>query len=116
MPMQAICQHWTISKDQLVRLRDVWSLPLRLDRKRRHRPSACDPLSRPDENEIAASEASLDLAPAVADRVTAIQALWSELIRHERQVVKPKSFSLSRIQVPDDMRGFVDDLNRDCER
>jgi hypothetical protein len=116
MPMAAICGHWTISKDQLVRLRTVWDLPLRLDRKKRHRPSGLDALLRPDGDELAASEASLDLAPLVAERVTAVQAMWSEAIRAERQVVKPTAFRLARIEVPEEMREMLDNINRDCER
>jgi hypothetical protein len=117
LPMAAICQHWTITKDQLVRLRNVWELPLRLDRRRRHKPSREERLILdPDNDELAASEASLDLAPLVAERVTAVQAMWSEAIRAERQVVKPTAFRLARIEVPEEMREMLDNINRDCER
>jgi hypothetical protein len=116
LPMAAICQHWTISKDQLIRLRVVWELPLRLDRKRRYKPSRLERMLDPDEDELAASEASLDLAPMVAERVTTIQARWTAEIRADRQVTKPTAFRLARIEVPEEMRETMDNINRDCER
>ncbi|NDG31987.1 hypothetical protein EB118_18175 [bacterium] len=61
-------------------------LPPRHDRKLRHRPQRAAP---PSAAEIAASEASLDLAPAVAARVTCVQVLWDDRTRAERHVVKP---------------------------
>lgn len=116
IPMAVICQHWTITKDQLVRLRDVWELPLRLDRKRRYKPSRLERMLDPDEDELAASEASLDLAPMVAERVTTIQARWSAEVRAERQVTKAEPFRLARVEVPEEMRETLDNINRDCER
>lgn len=116
IPMAAICQHWTITKDQLVRLRDVWELPLRLDRKRRYKPSRLERMLDPDEDELAASEASLDLAPMVAERVTTIQARWTAEVRADRQATKPEPFRLARVEVPEEMRDYMDALNADCER
>lgn len=116
LPMAMICQHWTITKDQLVRLRDVWQLPLRLDRKRRYKPSRLERMLDPDENELAASEASLDLAPMVAERATTIQARWTAEIRVERQAVKAEPFRLARVEVPEEMRELFDNLNRESER
>lgn len=108
IPMAAICQHWTITKDQLVRLRDVWELPLRLDRKRRYKPSRLERMLDPDEDELAASQASLDLAPMVAERVTCVQATWSEEVRAERQAIKPEPFRLARIETPEEMQDCED--------
>jgi len=108
IPMAVICQHWTITKDQLVRLRDVWELPLRLDRKRRYKPSRLERMLDPDADELAASEASLDLAPMVAERVTCVQATWSEEVRIERQAIKPEPFRLARIETPEEMRDCED--------
>lgn len=105
VPMSLICQHWTITKDQLVRLRDVWELPLRLDRKRRYKPSRSERMLDPDADELAASEATLDLAPMVAERVTSIQITWTNAVRLERQVVKPSPFRLARIDTPEDLQG-----------
>ena len=113
LPMGAICQHFTITVHQLVRLREVWELPPRNDRKRRYKPSRLERMLDPDEDELAASEASLDLAPMVAERVTCVQVTWSDEVRAERQVVKAEPFRLARLETPDEMRDFVDDLNRE---
>jgi hypothetical protein len=102
VPMGAICQHWTITVHQLVRLRVAWDLPPRNDRKRRYKPSRDERLLDPDPDELAASEASLDLAPMVAERVTMVQATWSPHEWHERQAVKPQPFRLARFEMPDD--------------
>jgi hypothetical protein len=103
VPMGAICQHWTITVHQLVRLRVAWNLPPRNDRKRRYKPSRDERLLDPDADEIAASEASLDLAPMVAERVTVVQASWTPADWHERQTVKPEPFRLARFEAPDDL-------------
>jgi hypothetical protein len=103
VPMGAICQHWTITVHQLVRLRVAWELPPRNDRKRRYKPSRDERLLDPDADEIAASESSLDLAPMVAERVTVVQAAWTPADWHERQTVKPEPFRLARFEAPDDL-------------
>lgn len=115
MPMVAICTHWTITKDQLVRLRDVWCLPLRLDRRRRFKPRGDEKWSEPDGDEIAASEASLDLAPQIAALVTVVQATWDDATWRERQINKPTAFSLARVELHGETRDFIDDVNRDCQ-
>jgi len=109
LPMGAICQHWTISVHQLVRLRVAWGLLPRNDRKRRYKPSRSERLLDPDENELAASEASLDLAPMVAERVTVVQASWTPHDWAERRVVKPEPFRLCRLATPDEARDLLDD-------
>jgi hypothetical protein len=109
VPMGAICQHWTITVHQLVRLRVAWNLPPRNDRKRRYKPSRDERLLDPDADELAASEASLDLAPMVAERVTVVQASWTPTEWAERRAVKPEPFRLARIELPDDAREFADD-------
>lgn len=110
VPMAVICQHWTITKDQLVRLRSVWNLPLRLDRKRRHKPSRAERMLDPDAEELAASERSLDLAPMVARRVTSVQATWTDVIRAERQCVQPTPFRLTRLDVPEELRDEAEEM------
>jgi hypothetical protein len=65
-PLGEIAQFWTCSVHQLIRLREVWGLPPRNDRKRRYKPSRLERMLDPDEAELTASEASLDLAPMVA--------------------------------------------------
>jgi hypothetical protein len=110
LPMGAICQHWTITVHQLVRLRVAWELPPRNDRKRRYKPSRDERLLDPDADELAASEASLDLAPMVAERVTVVHATWSPADWAERQAVKPEPFRLARFEAPDDLIEDEDEL------
>lgn len=109
VPMAVICQRFNITKDQLVRLRGAWNLPLRLDRKRRYKPSRAERMLDPDEEELAASEASLALAPMVARRVTCVQATWTEAIRLDRQAVQPTPFRLARIEVPGELLDEMDE-------
>jgi hypothetical protein len=109
LPMGVICQYWTVSVHQLVRLRVAWQLPPRNDRKRRYKPSRDERLLDPDADELAASEASLDLAPMVAERVTVVQAAWTPAEWAERRAVKPEPFRLARIDLPDEAREFVDE-------
>jgi hypothetical protein len=110
VPMGAICQRWTITIHQLVRLRVAWELPPRNDRKRRYKPSRDERLLDPDADELAASEASLDLAPMVAERVTVVHATWSPTDWAERQAVKPEPFRLARFEAPDDLIEDEDEL------
>ena len=109
VPMAAICQFWTVSKDQLVRLRGAWNLPLRLDRKRRYKPSRAERMLDPTPEELAASENSLALAPMVAARATCESALWTDEIRAQRQAVQPTPFRLARIEVPGELLDEVDE-------
>jgi hypothetical protein len=109
VPMGAICQHWTITVHQLVRLRVAWELPPRNDRKLRYKPSRDERLLDPDADELAASESSLDLAPMVAERVTVVQATWSPTDWAERQAVKAEPFRLARFATPDEARDLVDE-------
>jgi hypothetical protein len=109
VPMGLICQRWTITIHQLVRLRVAWELPPRNDRKRRYKPSRDERLLDPDADELAASESSLDLAPMVAERVTVVHATWSPTDWAERQAVKPEPFRLARFATPDEARDLVDE-------
>jgi hypothetical protein len=114
-PMQSICSHWTITVHQLVRLRVAWQLPPRNDCRRRYKPTRLERLLDPDASEIAASESSLDLAPLVAERVTVVQATWSLADREERKAVKDSPLRLAPIEVPEEYREMLDDLNRECQ-
>ena len=102
MPMGAICQHWTVTVHQLIRLREVWALPPRNDRKRRHKPSRDDRILDPPPAELAASENSLTLAPLVAQRATTVQATWSDETRRDRLATKQTGFSLGRVAIDSD--------------
>jgi len=104
----AICSFWSVTRDQITRLRDVLPLPLRHDRKLRYRPPASH---RPTAAEIAASEASLDLSPMVAARATNESALWTDEVRAQRQVRKPVAFRLEPVEMPEEYRDIFDDLN-----
>jgi hypothetical protein len=114
-PMQSICSHWTITVHQLVRLRVAWQLPPRNDRSLRYKPTRLERMLDPDASEIAASEASLDLAPMVAERVTVVQATWSPADREERKAVKTPPLRLAPVEVPEEYREMLDDLNRECQ-
>lgn len=116
VPMAAICQHWTVTVHQLVRLRVVWNLEPRNDRKRRYKPSRAERLLDPDPDELAASEASLDLAPMVAERVTVVHASWTLAEWDDRRAVKPEPFRLARLTTPDEARDDVDEMNRESLR
>jgi len=105
----AICSYWTITKDQLVRLRNVLPLPLRNDRRLRAKGEVG---WEPTPAEIAASEASLSLAPMVAARATCESALWTDEIRSQRQVTKPTDFRIVPIEVPEELRDIDDSFSR----
>jgi len=109
-PMAEIASHHSISKDQLIRLRIVWNLPLRLDRRRRYKPSRAERMLDPTPEELAASENSLALAPMVAARATCESALWTDEVRAQRQAVQPTPFRLSRIEVPGELLEEVEEL------
>jgi hypothetical protein len=114
-PLQSIAAYWTVSVHQLIRLRVVWELAPRNDRSRRYKPSRHERLLDLDAAELAASEGSLNLAPRVAERVTVVQATWTRADWEDRRAVKPSPLKLSPIEVPDEYREMVDDLNREGE-
>lgn len=102
----AICEFWTVTKDQLVRLRNVLPLPLRHDRRLRCRPERAE---KPTDAEIAASESSLSLAPMVAARATCVTIHWTDEVRLHRQVTKPTAFNLQPLDTPEGLRCVIDD-------
>lgn len=89
--MAAICSYWTISKDQLIRLRDVLPLPKRHDRRYRVKPAR---QRDPTTTEIL--QACLD-----------IQAGWDDATRAARAGHKPEPLQLRVVPLPEDM---VDDI------
>jgi hypothetical protein len=99
MPMRALCERWTITRDQVIRLAEVWHLPRRHDRKLRAKP-----VRQRDPTTTEIQQACL-----------AIQATWDDRTREERRVTKTRSFIVGPLKVPDDVRGFVDDLNREVQ-
>jgi hypothetical protein len=87
--MASICTYWSISRDQLIRLRDVYSLAKRHDRTKRRKGER---YTEPARAERLASEKTLSLAPAVERRAAAVRATWSDITRHARYWQKPKIF------------------------
>lgn len=106
VPIAQLCQNFTVSRDQMTRLKFVLHLPPRHDRSLRFKPSRPKP---PSPEEIAASEASLALAPAIAARVTCVHAMWTDREWSERQVTKPQAFRLSRVELTDELRDDIDE-------
>lgn len=101
----SICTHWTITRDQLIRLRDVLPLAKRHDRRLRRKPPRAP---RPDDAEILASESSLNLAPQIAERVTNTQAEWSYEVRMARRMAESSPFLLRWIEPTGVIRRFLD--------
>jgi hypothetical protein len=110
--MAAICSFWTVTRDQLIRLKHVVPLAPRHDRRLRVKPPREE---EPPPEEVEASEASLDLAPMVAARATCESALWTDEVRAARQVQKATPFRLRIVECPAEYSDMIDGLNRGCE-
>lgn len=88
MPMRALCERYTISRDQVVRLKHVWELPPRHDRRLRYKPEKTpDPTPR-----------------QIARMCLQIQATWTDDVREDRRTVKTQPVSLRRIDTTEDAR------------
>lgn len=86
MPMRALCERYTVSRDQVIRLKHHWDLPPRHDRKLRAKPKrAIDPTT---------TEIQL--------RCLEIQATWSDEVRELRRVIKTQGVILQRLELTDD--------------
>lgn len=115
LPIVRLCERYTITKDQFVRLRDVWELPHRDDRSKRYKPPREKP---PPPEEEAASQAGLSLAPTIAARAAGVQQRWDARTRELRAVIKFAGFSVPVIRLEDsglplsmkDKLGGVSDL------
>lgn len=93
MPMRSLCERWTITRDQVIRLKHVWNLPPRHDRKLRAKPvRQRDPTTT-----------------EIEQRCLSIQAGWSDDIRELRRVVKTQHVSLQRIVLDQDTRRAICD-------
>ena len=100
MPMRALCERWTISRDQVIRLAVVWELPRRHDRKLRAKP-----LRQRDPTTTEIQQACIR-----------IQATWSKDVEEERRVVKSQAFSMKRIPLDSATRSHIDvEHNGDCD-
>lgn len=99
MPMRALCDRYTITRDQVIRLKHVWSLPPRHDRRLRAKP-ARQPDPTPRE---------------IAQACREIQATWSAEVREERCVYKRAPVSLMRIEMTDEARQALEELSDGAE-
>jgi hypothetical protein len=100
MPMRALCERWTISRDQVIRLAVVWQLPRRHDRKLRAKP-----IRQRDPTTTEIQQACIR-----------IQATWSKDVEEERRVVKSQVFSMKRIPLDSATRSHIDvEYNGDCD-
>ena len=97
MPIAALCERWTITKDQVLRLRDVWNLPLRNDRRLRFKPKRSE-MRDPTPREIEQARKE-------------IQAKWDAHTRHQRTVTKPQVFEVREIETPSDLRIYLEGTN-----
>jgi len=86
IPMRALCERWTISRDQVIRLAEVWDLPRRHDRKLRARQvRQRDPTPR-----------------EIARMSKEIQATWSDDTREGRRVIKTSHVTLHRLELSEE--------------
>jgi hypothetical protein len=100
MPMRALCERWTISRDQVIRLAVVWELPRRHDRKLRAKP-----VRQRDPTTTEIQQACIR-----------IQATWSKDVEEDRRVEKSQAFSLKRIPLDSATRSHIDvEYNGDCD-
>jgi hypothetical protein len=90
IPIRSLCENFTITRDQVTRLKFVWDLPPRHDRRLRFKPiRQRDPTAR-----------------EIAQACREIQARWDAHTRHERQVTKPVSYEVREVELPPDLRTF----------
>ena len=84
--MVAICTHWTITKDQLIRLKSVVPLTPRHDRRFRFKPKRSE---------------QRDPTPAEIRAATLrIRATWDDATEQERRVVKTQFFQMRAYSLP----------------
>ena len=96
MPIAGLCVRYTITKDQVIRLRDIWRMPLRNDRRLRFKPTAeqtRDP--SPDEISRACKE---------------IQSKWDDHTREERAAFKTPSVQVKTLWMTDEANEALGEL------
>lgn len=92
MPMRALCERYTVSRDQVIRLKHHWDLPPRHDRKLRAKPKrAIDPTTT-----------------EIQTRCLEIQATWTDEVRELRRVTKTQHVMLRRIPLDSETRANVE--------
>jgi hypothetical protein len=86
-PIVQLCELYSITKDQVIRLRDVWQLPLRNDRRLRSKP-----------------ERQRDPTPAEIEAACLnIQQRWDDRTREARCVNKHQHVTVRHISVSGDI-------------
>lgn len=91
VPMRALCERWTITRDQVIRLKHVWKLPPRHDRRLRAKPERqSDPTTT-----------------QIRDACLKIQATWSDEVRELRKVTKSQPYQVRRIELASDLANEV---------
>lgn len=100
IPMRDLCQRYSVSRDQVIRLKHVWRLPPRHDRRLRAKPArAADPTPR-----------------EIAQACREIQATWSEDTRDDRCAYKRKPVTLQRVDMTDEARTAFDAMPSDDDQ
>lgn len=83
MPMRAMCERYTISRDQVIRLKHVWDLPPRHDRRFRQKPGK-----------------QADPTPAqIKAACLLLQSKWDEKTREDRRVQKTQHVTLRIVPI-----------------
>lgn len=98
-PMRALCDRYGITRDQVIRLKVVWSLPPRHDRKLRFKPKR-----------------QKDPSPsAIAKACRLIQEQWDEATRVARSVEKPQPYTPPMVIVDPNLQALADECSQDGE-
>jgi hypothetical protein len=71
VPISALCERYTVTKDQVLRLKTIWQLAPRHDRRLRQKPKWAP---RPTRAEDAASGSGCELAPEIARRIEELRS------------------------------------------
>lgn len=88
--MVAICTHFTITKDQLIRLKGVVPLAPRHDRRFRFKPKRSEQRDPTPEEILAATQR--------------IRAAWDDATEQDRRVTKTQSFQLRAYETPAELQ------------
>lgn len=88
VPISALCTNFSCTKDQIIRLKGVYGLEPRHNRKLRFKPGRQrDPTPR-----------------EIAQACREVQAGWDERTREDRRVIKTKHVQLLRVDMTDEAR------------
>lgn len=85
VPIRHLCENFTVSRDQVTRLKFVWNLAPRHDRRLRFKPRRSE-MRDPTPREIAQS-------------CREIRATWDAATEEERRVLKTQHVNLRRIEL-----------------